>query len=243
VDRGEGSRELGEIGESARDAELLRGASAKAEEAVRAQIDEALSSLETRQIAGVREDLAIPQGSGAEELAWHDDHLTCERPGQFQVEAWAIADLRAGVSTFADVRSRFGEMNPIHPEGHETAPRALCYRFGAGSVAVFESSPLAPVEGGVTAISLLDPSYVSFVDKCVVVEDAIGAAAPRERVPGAPREAFERLAGPTYCRRDANRTDWHFLEEKGDWSTLTRLRAYFAEGKLQWWHVYRVQSK
>jgi len=45
---GKAAARLGEIGDATRDAQLLREASAKSEQAVRTQIDEALSSLERK---------------------------------------------------------------------------------------------------------------------------------------------------------------------------------------------------
>ena len=125
--------------------------------------------------AGMRADVPPAQAT-----PWREDHLACKRNGTFPVEAWGIAGLKVGENSLEDVRKRLGDADIVRPYKDEAAPKVLCYRLGRDGVAVFESGPMAPVDGEVTAISLLDPAYVPFVDRCAVPAHAEVAATPRD---------------------------------------------------------------
>jgi hypothetical protein len=154
-----------------------------------------------------------------------------------------VAGIRIGGSSFKDVQRWLGAADSIRPSRDESAPKVLCYILGQNRLVVFESSPLATVEGEVTAISMLERSYVPFAERCRTSENEDAALRPKGAALGAARRTFEVLVGREYCYRDANITEWNFEQLDQDWSTLSGLHAYFFEDKLMWWHLYSVRSR
>jgi hypothetical protein len=173
---------------------------------------------------------------------WQSDRLVCKRQGVFPLEAWSIAGIQIGGSTLKDVERRLGAAERIRPSRDEAAPDVLCYDLGKNRIVVFESSSLATVEGEVTAMSLLQRSYVPFVERCAAPNSS-QIDLPPNAGPGATREGFENLAGRDYCHRDATATEWNFEQLEQEWSRLSGLKAHFAQEKLAWWHAYSVRSR
>lgn len=174
---------------------------------------------------------------------WHDDKLSCETPGRFPVDQWTIAGLAVGTNTLADVRTRLGDAPIERPTAAENGRRVLCYRLQTDRVAVFESGALAPRDGEITAMALLDPSEVPFLDRCPIPTGRSFSVHPASTAPRAKRTKFEKVVGASHCDRSESTTTWAFLSQEGDWSTMSGLKARFVSGRLRWWYVYQVTSQ